>query len=56
MRDSKEIFTDAKYKKFKIAKVDDQGIPTHNEAEEEFSKKIRGKFEKDFAKHVKAKD
>lgn len=56
MREPRTIFEDAKYAKFKIGQVDDEGIPTHNEKGEEFPKKIRKKFEKDLQKHVKARN
>jgi cysteinyl-tRNA synthetase len=56
LREPAEIFGDDKYKKFKIGEVDEQGIPTHDTEGEEFNKKIRGKFEKDYAKHVKQRD
>lgn len=44
-----------KYAKFNIAKVDEKGIPTEND-KGPFPAKIRGKFEKDYEKHVKARD
>lgn len=56
MREPKDIFLDKKYAKFKIGQTDDDGIPSHNEKGEEYPKKIRKKFEKDFGKHVKARD
>ena len=56
MRESREIFNDEKYKKFKIGEVDEQGIPTHNAEGEEYNKKVRGKFVKDFEKHAKARE
>ena len=56
MREPRTIFEDKKYSKFKIAQVDENGIPTHNEKGDEFPAKLRKKFEKDFQKHVKARD
>jgi hypothetical protein len=56
LREPSEIFKDQAYAKFKIGQVDEKGIPTHKDDGEEFPKKIRGLFEKDYAKHVKARD
>ena len=54
LRPGSEIFQDEKYKKFKATKFDEQGIPTENE-KGPFPPMVRGKFEKDFEKHEKAR-
>ena len=55
-REPREIFADEDYKKFNIAQYDDKGIPTHNNKGEEFPAKVKALFEKDYAKHEKARD
>lgn len=55
-REPASIFSDPDYKKFAIGKVDDKGIPTHNQKGEEYAAKVRAAFEKDYLKQEKLRD